>query len=255
MDRTNWKFGKADINLLFVSIGCKGIGIPIFWVNLARAGNSETAERIQALNKVINLTWEKRIKYFLADREFVGSEWFDWLLDTSIRFLIRIKKDTLISHFGYDIPVASLFKKVKAGKKKIFKKSVKIKDRLSFLSASRNLEGELLIVATPKYTNKAIEIYRRRWEIETLFKTRGFCMEETKITLPERVEKLIFILAMAFLWSYSIGVERNESSPMRVKNNGQAEYSLFSPYFSRTWGKALHCVKPDFVNCEEDNIG
>jgi len=33
MDRTNWNFGKANINLLVVSIGCKGIGIPIFWVN------------------------------------------------------------------------------------------------------------------------------------------------------------------------------------------------------------------------------
>ena len=52
-------------------------------------------------------------------------------------------------------------------------------------------------------------------------------MEETKITLPERAERLVFILAITFLWSYSIGVERNESSPMRIKNNGQIEYSFF----------------------------
>ena len=230
MDRTNWKFGKANINLLVISIACKGIGIPMFWVNLARAGNSKTPERTQALNKAIHLIGMKRIQYFLADREFVGSEWFDWLFDASIRFLIRIKKDTLISRCGYDIPVASLFKRLKPGKKKILKQAIKIKSRLLFLSASRNLEGELLIVATPKHTNKAIEIYKKRWEIETLFgclKTRGFCMEETKITRPERVEKLVFILAVTFLWSYSIGIERSGISPMRIKSGGQAEYSLF----------------------------
>ena len=88
----------------------------------------------------------------------------------------------------------------------------------------------MFIIATPKYTNKAIEIYRRRWEIETLFgclKTRGFCLEETKITLPERVEKLVFILAIAFLWSYSIGIERNNISPIRIKGDGSLEYSFF----------------------------
>ena len=232
MDRTNWKFGKTHINLLVVSIACKGIGIPIFWVNLARAGNSKTPERIETIKKAIDLIEKKRIKYVLADREFVGSEWFDWLVDSSIRFLIRIKQDTLVSKNGYccDVPIKQLFRRLKSGKKKIFKHPITIKNQLLFVSASRNLEGELLIVATPKYTNKAIEIYKRRWEIETLFgclKTRGFCLEETKLTKPDRIEKLVFVLTIAFCWSYVIGIERNKKSPIRVKKNGKLEYSLF----------------------------
>lgn len=119
-----------------MSIGCKGIGIPIFWVNLKRAGNSKTPERIQALNKAINLIGKKRIKYFLADREFVGSEWFNWLLESSIPFLIRIKKNTMISHCGYHILVDSLFKRVRIGKKKTLKKAVKIKGQLEIWKES-----------------------------------------------------------------------------------------------------------------------
>jgi hypothetical protein len=31
LDRTNWKFGKLDINILVLSIDCLGIGVPILW--------------------------------------------------------------------------------------------------------------------------------------------------------------------------------------------------------------------------------
>lgn len=232
MDRTNWKFGKTHINLLVISIAYQGIGLPIFWINLARAGNSKTSERSDALERAIDLIGKKRIKYVLADREFVGSEWFDWLISSSIRFLIRIKKDTLVTRKGfcYDIPVSSLFKRLKPGKKKSLKELIKIKNQFVYLSASKNLEGELLIVATSKYTRKVLAIYKRRWEIETLFgclKTRGFCLEETKLTKPGRIEKLFFILAIAFCWSYAIGIERNEHDSIRVKGNGKFEYTLF----------------------------
>ena len=242
MDRTNWKFGKIHINLLVISIGYQGIGLPIFWVNLARAGNSKTPERIATLKRTIDLIGKRRIKYVLADREFVGSEWFDWLIASSIRFLIRIKKDTLVTRksFCCDIPVSTLFKRLKPGKKKSLKEPIKVKNQLVYLSASRNLEGELLIVATSKYTNKALDIYKRRWEIETLFgclKTRGFCLEETKLTKPGRIEKLFFILAIAFCWSYAIGIERNEHKSIRVKRDGKFEYSLFR--YGYDWARRL----------------
>ena len=38
IDRTNWKFGKAHLNLLVISIVYKGIAIPIYWKNLSKGG-------------------------------------------------------------------------------------------------------------------------------------------------------------------------------------------------------------------------
>lgn len=38
IDRTNWKFGTVDINFLVLSVAWHGISIPIYWINLARAG-------------------------------------------------------------------------------------------------------------------------------------------------------------------------------------------------------------------------
>ena len=46
MDRTNWQFGKVDINFLVLGIAYRGIALPLFWSVLGKAGNSNTAERV-----------------------------------------------------------------------------------------------------------------------------------------------------------------------------------------------------------------
>jgi hypothetical protein len=45
MDRTHWKFGRVDLNLLVIAIAHHGIALPIAWVNLEKAGNSNASER------------------------------------------------------------------------------------------------------------------------------------------------------------------------------------------------------------------
>jgi IS4 transposase len=52
------------------------------------------------------------------------------------------------------------------------------------------------------------EAYRQRWEIETLFgclKTRGFCLEATRVSEPERLKKMMALLALSFCWAIKVG--------------------------------------------------
>lgn len=76
----------------------------------------------------------------------------------------------------------------------------------------------------------AIALYLRRWEIEILFgclKTRGFRMEDTHMTSLERIEKLLFVLAIAFVWSYKLGEVEATQNPIRIKSHGCPSKSLF----------------------------
>jgi hypothetical protein len=41
MDRTNWKFGKVNINYLVLGVAYKGMAIPLFWDLLDKKGNSK----------------------------------------------------------------------------------------------------------------------------------------------------------------------------------------------------------------------
>src|ERR1035437_5004880 len=52
VDRTNWEFGKTTINILMVSVIWNGMGIPLLWTLLPKAGNSNTLERTGLLDRL-----------------------------------------------------------------------------------------------------------------------------------------------------------------------------------------------------------
>ncbi|MDZ7899444.1 MAG: transposase [Arcicella sp.] len=54
-----------------------------------------------------------------------------------------------------------------------------------------------------------IGYYRKRFKIETLFKdfkSEGFNLHKSKMTDPERLNRLIIICALAYLWLTGMGV-------------------------------------------------
>ena len=95
LDRTNWKWGKELINILMLSVAYKGISIPLFWAALPLEGNSTTDERIDLLQRVIKRFGAEKIQALTADREFIGTKWFAFLVEQKIPFIIRIKKSFL----------------------------------------------------------------------------------------------------------------------------------------------------------------
>jgi hypothetical protein len=66
--------------------------------------------------------------------------------------------------------------------------------------------------------------------IETLFaafKTRGFCLEQTHLSDPERLSKLVALLALTFCWCHKIGEWLHESKPLKLKKHGRKPKSIF----------------------------
>jgi hypothetical protein len=94
IDRTNWQWGKTDINILTLAVVFKGAAIPIYWELLDKKGNSDTPERIALLQKFVDHFGKDCIAGILADREFIGENWFKWLLNEKIPFYIRIRNNT-----------------------------------------------------------------------------------------------------------------------------------------------------------------
>src|SRR5262249_40798361 len=75
LERTNWKVGAVDLNILMLSIVYRGVGIPVVWTVMSKAGNSDTSERTTVIEIFIDLFDAQRIACLLGDREFVGREW------------------------------------------------------------------------------------------------------------------------------------------------------------------------------------
>ena len=167
----------------------------------------------------------------LADREFVGDDWFNWLLTEGIPFCIRIKGNVITTNArGLEVGIDRLFYDLKPGEHRVIQNKRKLWKQQVYLSALRLTDGELLIVATDSLMPDPILHYAKRWEIETLFsclKSRGFNFEDTPITILERIEKLLVLLTIAFCWAYKTGEWRHTQKAIKIKKHGRKAISYF----------------------------
>lgn len=255
MDRTNWQWGKSKINILTLGIAFKGTAIPIYWMMLDKKGNSDTAERIALVKKFVSQFGKGCIASLLADREFVGKDWFEWLLKEGIGFHIRIRNNTITTDArGLPVDIDALFYGLKLDEQRIIQGKRKIWGHHLYLAGLRLSDGEMLIVATNESPENAIEIYALRWEIETLFgclKGRGFNFEDTHMTDLERIKKLFALLAIAFCWAHKTGEWRHEKKPIKIKKHGRPAVSLFRyglDYIVHAIAKVA-CYTKSFRNC------
>ena len=79
--------------------------------------------------------------------------------------------------------------------------------------------------------SKSKECYKKCWQIETIFKTlksSGFNIEKTHLQQIERIEKLVALLSIAFVWCYQLGIfiDQNENK-VKIKKHGYRAKSLF----------------------------
>jgi hypothetical protein len=236
MDRTNWQFGQTSINILFLCVVHRGIAVPILWTVLdkkKKGGNSNTAERIALMERFIELFGVEKIESYLADREFIGRAWIAYLLEKKIKIRIRIKANIRISRSRTgSAPARNFFRHLRcgeyfqlAGKRIVFGHSL-------YVSGARLSGREYLIIISAEAASceQILGDYKKRWEIETLFKalkSQGFDFEATHLTDPERLNKLTAFLALAFLWAHLMGEWLHEQKPIRLKSHQRRAISIF----------------------------
>lgn len=235
LDRTQWQFGKQDLNILMLAVAHQGMALPILWSTIPGRGCSGTEQRIALLSRFLQLVPAERIEALLADREFFGKEWFAFLQARKIPFIIRIKYDLQVSRRGSIVSVGSLFTSLRLEESRVLRGRRALCGQRLYLAGKRILgrerRPELLIVVTPIPMHSALETYARRWEIETLFgalKSRGFDLESTHLSRPERLEKLLACLALAAVWAHRVGEWVHHTiQPIRLKTHKRRAKSLF----------------------------
>jgi hypothetical protein len=256
LDRTNWKFGKTDINILMLSVCYKGVALPLLWSLLPKRGNSNSDERKKLLNQYIKLYGTATIDSFMADREFIGGDWFDELIRCEIPFYIRIRGNMKVHVPGKGEKKAFwLFNQLKVNQSLHYHGLVYLGKNLVYLSGIKTFirsenRHDTLIIASFNKQDQAILNYKERWQIETMFKamkTSGFNMEDTHLTDLERISKLIALIAVAFVWVYRIGIDKHLNiKKIKIKKHGRRAFSFFKYGLIRI----AHAILNSFDNKE-----
>lgn len=197
------------------------------FVELDKAGNSNTEERIDLLSKFDKVFGFHRIKSLMADREFIGQKWFKMLEENNIPYYIRMKDNILLPWGAEPIHARNLFqhlmpKQVRLVEKQMYGGTV-------YFAGTRSKAGDLVIIMTNQKVSaeKILSRYRNRWSIEELFrklKTSGFHWENTHMKKSERLVSLLIILSFALLIAFLMG--QRIKIPWK-KTLGYPLYSVF----------------------------
>ena len=211
LDRSNWQFGTKKVNYLVLSWRIsKEICLPLLFVDLDKAGNSNTQERLDLLDRFDKLFGCSRIKRLFADREFIGEQWIGYLASQNIPFYIRIRENTLLP-FGQGLCYTKDFFQHLTDKTN----RLLVKDLYGYtfyFAGTKSVTGELVIVMTnqAETAKKILKCYSKRWSIEVMFrklKTSGFNWENTHMKIRKRLVKLLVILTLAFLYVCLFGTQ------------------------------------------------
>lgn len=247
IDRTNWKFGKFSRNILMLTVYFNGIGLPFFWVFLDnKGGNSATQDRIDLLQKCLTLLGAARIKHLIADREFIGIQWFTWLKEQKIPFCIRLPKSHKIHYKGQSYKVADLLK----DRDLCLLRGVVVGGVKSNIYAKKLQKDSFLLLAGTGYVKKLGEIYRKRWSIEVCFKafkTHGFNLENTHLQDTERLYTLLALLSIAVSFCVKLGyLLHTKREKIKLKKHGYKAKSFFREGLD-TWQKIFLGLEQELI--------
>ena len=232
IDRTDWYLGETPLNILMLSLVYHGVAFPLLWTVLEKKGCSDTQERIELLEKYVQLFGIDSIDFVTADREFIGRNWFRYLRRNKIPFRIRIKENLKVTNARGNqmVSAKNLFRTQRAGVGSLLRGRRRVLGEEVAVMGMRTSESEYVIVASSMESDEILTDYAQRWKIETLFgclKSRGFCLEETHVTERERLEKLLALLTVAFCWAYIAGQWLARINPIKIKKHGRLAKSLF----------------------------
>lgn len=176
---------------------------------------------------------KQRLEVLLGDREFIGKEWLDWLDAAEISYIFRLKENGqyISNSRGKMVKISKLLHHLKNGEMLDLgaRKVGKRQKQPYQVAALRNNHGELVVVIHSESIKNPLEIYKKRWEIETMFKafkSSGFDMEATHVTDPDRLNTLFTVMAIAFCISYKAGIITAETEAIPIKSHGRRARSI-----------------------------
>ncbi len=230
IDRTEWDFGQQQTNILMIIASKGSYTVPLYWELLDnKSGNSNSQNRIEVLEKCVDLLGVKNISYLVGDREFIGHKWLKYLKDNKIPFCFRIPKSHLIETTDGEIYNAfELWQKQKTDTH--FKQCI-VDNVWGSAKITTDAKGELLFLFGTIEVKFLEQFYKKRWLIETVFqsfKSRGFNLEQTHLKDNVRLKKMVALVSMAYAFCTSLGIFRDQNEkPIKIKNHKRKTKSFF----------------------------
>jgi hypothetical protein len=219
---------------LMVSVLYARRAIPVGWLVIEGAkGHFPTATHLALLREVKTLVPETATVIFLGDGEFDSPELQAELASYEWEYACRTAKNIQI---GLDEVWSSLADLQVTPGQRVFRKGVWF---------TKDAYGPVMVIAwwekryqEPSYwvsnmtsVQRACDWYRKRMHIETFFsdqKSRGFQLDKSHLSDPDRVNRLMLAACLAYLWVIYLGTVAQQGDWLsRIHRRSRCDLSLF----------------------------
>lgn len=241
LDGTSWEFGDKKIHVLTLCVVYGGVSIPIWWEELDKKGTSNFKERKRVIRHACSFL-DLRGLILLADREYIGRDWFKYLKNKKIHFVIRLKAKAYKEEIDAASEQASpkdYFQKARYTKlQRIaeFKryrrcgvsKRIKIDGKnytfVIFKNPKPDADEPLLyFISSLEDKRQIIKAYPIRWTIECCFKhlkSNGFRLEEMSLKASLKIMLMMAIVVFLYVLCICEGLKQ-------LKNTKSSDWKKF----------------------------
>lgn len=227
LDGTSWELGVKKIHLITLGVVVNGVSIPICWEDLDKKGTSSYTERKALFDKACKW-YNLKGMILLADREYIGEEWFKYLMGKGLQFVIRLKKKVYKEYVdGQRSGADRAFKHQKwryigmerEAIKRAYKnigvaKQIRILEEkytfVVFKNPKKEAEEPLVyFISSLRKKQKIVGAYPVRWKIECCFrhlKSNGFNLEELNFKAREKIKLMMAIVTFLYVLCIHQGI-------------------------------------------------
>jgi hypothetical protein len=239
-----------QVHVLMAAVVIKGRAIPLCWGSYSdkTLGKSQNALEEALLLALKDMLGPDVKVVLLADRGFGRAELGRFCQRVGFDYIIRIQSKVQVKFGGQSVRldrypvsrgVCELHKNVLYRKHDPVKQHVVIHWKKGLPKKSDQpwyLMTNLELDCRPRQAARRIsDLYARRFDIEELFRDTksgqfGYALGQTQITRPDRLERLLLILVLAYLLLAGLGLWCRRNLPPRrwASNNRRRECSAFT---------------------------
>ena len=194
--------------MLMLSVRAGERALPLAWRVRRTRGSIGFAEQRELLTLVAGwLPTGARI-VLMGDRFYGSSDLIALCRGLGWGWRLRLKQELLVFQDGGETTLAACFARGERMLDGIELTGRRVATNVAMVHEPGHPEPWIIALSEAPTVHRAFD-YGLRWGIEAMFsdfKTRGFGLEDSHLRRPERLDRLILVMALALFWAVSTGM-------------------------------------------------
>lgn len=200
--------------VLMVAVIYKGRALPLVWlVYKGKKGHTHAQRHIEALQKLKPLLAEQTSVVLLGDAEYDTFDMLTWVDETTDwAYAIRTEPRVLLTKNGCTFPARHLLygDNCRTIASQVLFTAKQFGPAQVVACWEPPHKKPLYLISSLTSIDDICSAYGKRFKLETLFsdqKSRGFHIEKSHLSDPQRLARLLFAAALAYIWMIFQGLE------------------------------------------------